>query len=196
VNAVWRIDRAQPDYGTHVWAGLTVADRSATFEGVWRAWQSDEAFRDFWIASLRGNPFDAYCWECPPVSQQNRSRHFECVFVSSPSLARTAPEPEVFEEHFRAGQCVVKFGNLGGDALLVVPCPTGPDDEYAHLAGFTRSAPAKQQHAFWQAVGDEMAARLNAAPTWLSTAGHGVAWLHVRLDSTPKYYRHAEYRRA
>ena len=196
MNAVWRIDRAQADHETHVWAGVTVADRGATFKEVWQAWQSDEAFRDFWIASLRGNPFDAWCWECPPVSEQNRSRPFECVFVSSPSLSHMTPEPDVFAEHFHAKQGAVKFGNLGGDALLVAPCPTGPGDEYAHLATFTRSAPAKQQHAFWKAVGDAMAARLDAAPTWLSTAGHGVAWLHVRLDSTPKYYRHVEYRRA
>lgn len=196
MNAVWRIDRAQPDHGTHVWAELTVSDRSATFEEVWQAWRSDEAFRNFWISSLRGNPFEAYCWECPPVSEQNRSRPFECVFVSSPSLAHMTPEPEVFAEHFRAKQGVVKFGNLGGDALLVVPCPTGPGDEYAHLARFTQNAPAEQQHALWRAVGDAMAVRVNAAPTWLSTAGHGVAWLHVRLDSTPKYYRHAEYMRA
>ena len=196
MNAVWRIDREQPDHGTHVWAGLTVADRSATFEEVWQAWQSDEAFREFWIASLRGNPFEAYCWECPPVSEQNRSRPFECVFVSSPSLVHMTPEPEVFAEHFRAKQGVVKFGNLGGDALLVVPCPTGPDDEYVHLAQFTRTAPLEQQHSLWHAVGDAMAARLNADPAWLSTAGHGVGWLHVRLDSSPKYYRHSEYMRA
>ncbi len=31
-------------------------------------------------------------------------------------------------------------------------------------------------------------------PIWLSTAGGGVAWLHVRLDSTPKYYGYAPYR--
>jgi hypothetical protein len=196
VNAVWRIHRAQPDHGTHAWAELTVADRSATFEEVVRAWQSDEAFRDFWIASLRGNPFEAYCWECPPVSEQDRSRPFECVFVSSPSLAQMAPEPEVFAEHFRAKQGVVTFGNLGGDALLVVPCPAGPGGGYGHLAEFVRSAPMDQQHALWRLVGEAMEARLNTDPTWLSTAGHGVAWLHVRLDSSPKYYRHAEYRRA
>jgi len=31
-------------------------------------------------------------------------------------------------------------------------------------------------------------------PTWLSTAGGGVAWLHVRLDTRPKYYRYNPYR--
>jgi hypothetical protein len=28
---------------------------------------------------------------------------------------------------------------------------------------------------------------------WLSTSGLGVAWLHIRLDSTPKYYQHQPY---
>ena len=196
MNGVWRIDRAQPDRGTHAWTGLTVVERSATFEEVWRAWQSDGAFRDFWIASLREIQFEAYCWECPPVSERNRTRPFECVFVSSPSLARMAPEPGVFAEHFRARQGVARFGNLGGDALLVAPGRSASGSNYGHLAKFVRSAPVDQQHALWQSVGEAMEARLNANPTWLSTAGHGVAWLHVRLDSSPKYYRHAEYRRA
>ncbi len=39
-----------------------------------------------------------------------------------------------------------------------------------------------------------MLARLNSKPVWLSTAGAGVSWLHVRLDDKPKYYGHAPYR--
>ena len=31
-------------------------------------------------------------------------------------------------------------------------------------------------------------------PTWLSTEGSGVPWLHVRLDSYPKYYHTDAYR--
>ena len=27
-------------------------------------------------------------------------------------------------------------------------------------------------------------------PVWLSTSGEGVAWLHFRLDSDPKYYQY------
>lgn len=34
------------------------------------------------------------------------------------------------------------------------------------------------------------------SPFWLSTAGMGVSWLHVRLDERPKYYRFQEYRSA
>lgn len=39
-----------------------------------------------------------------------------------------------------------------------------------------------------------MVARLGVRPVWLSTAGMGVSWLHVRLDARPKYYGFAAYR--
>jgi hypothetical protein len=192
---MWSIERIEPARGTHRWSGLANAGRRLTFEETWRGWQSDRSLRAFWIAKLSEVAFDAYCWECPPVHDGNRLRPFECVFVSSPALARMAPQPQAFAEHFRADRSVVTFGNLGGDAMLVAPCPEGPDGNYTHLACFTRTASQEQQHSLWQAVGEATDARVSAVPTWLSTAGHGVAWLHVRLDSSPKYYRHAEYMR-
>ena len=99
-----------------------------------------------------------------------------------------------FAEHFRPGCGAVTFGNLGGDAILVAPCPE-EQGNFAHLASFTASATAGRQDAVWRAVGEALASRMGPRPLWLSTAGHGVAWLHVRLDSSPKYYRHAEYLR-
>lgn len=57
-----------------------------------------------------------------------------------------------------------------------------------------RQAPEPQKHALWQRVGAAMQRRLSAKPVWLSTAGAGVPWLHVRLDDRPKYYGHAPYR--
>ena len=39
-----------------------------------------------------------------------------------------------------------------------------------------------------------MARRVGARPVWLSTAGAGVSWLHVRLDDRPKYYGCGPYR--
>jgi hypothetical protein len=34
-----------------------------------------------------------------------------------------------------------------------------------------------------------------AAPVWLSTSGLGIYWLHFRLDTVPKYYTYAPYKR-
>jgi len=190
---VWRIDSEQVGEDTIRWNRLAVVDRTLTFDDVARAWRTDEAFRRFWMDSLRGVPFDAYCWECPPVDEARYGRPFECVLIFSPSLARMPLDAGSFAEHFRPGCEVVRFANLGGDAVLVAPCPDPAGGNFGHLASFTATAPPSLQQALWKEVGRALDARIGARPLWLSTAGHGVAWLHVRLDSSPKYYRHISY---
>ncbi|MFE4105063.1 DUF6940 family protein, partial [Almyronema epifaneia] len=59
-----------------------------------------------------------------------------------------------------------------------------------------RSAPTQQVHALWATVGRRASQLLNEQgrqPLWISTSGLGVYWLHVRLDTFPKYYRHLPY---
>ena len=77
---------------------------------------------------------------------------------------------------------------------MVVPRPIAEPSAYGHLAAFVRGAPEAQRHALWQMVGESMARRIGAKPVWLSTAGAGVSWLHVRLDDRPKYYGFGPYR--
>jgi hypothetical protein len=88
---------------------------------------------------------------------------------------------------------------LRSDATMVSPCEAAGTslDTYTHLAAFLRGAPQEQIDTLWQTVGSAVAAELidrGNSPLWVSTAGGGVAWLHVRLDSRPKYYKHAPYR--
>ncbi|MEJ2577044.1 MAG: hypothetical protein P8106_10325, partial [Gammaproteobacteria bacterium] len=70
------------------------------------------------------------------------------------------------------------------------------DEHYPHLAVFLRNAPKDQVRALWLRTAEEMLRHVGDRPTWLSTAGGGVAWLHVRLDRRPKYYSHTPYRLA
>ena len=170
------------------------------YRDILRLWQDDEAFRTFFISLLADAPFAGYRWETPAVTTATADRPFEFVLLNAPGIERPA-EPLAFAEQFRAADAdrrVVAFPNLGNDAVLFVPCPSAgvPDSAYVHLAAFVRHAPAAQVHELWRAVGAAMEARLNARPTWLSTAGMGVAWLHVRLDQRPKYYGYAPYRDA
>jgi len=79
---------------------------------------------------------------------------------------------------------------------MVVPCPKGPIAAYGHIGAFVRQAPEPQRHALWELVGAAMQRRLGTKPVWLSTAGAGVSWLHMRLDDRPKYYGYAPYRSA
>ena len=136
----------------------------------------------------------AFRWETPGVTADTVLQPFEFVILDSPGLAR-CPDKGAFAEHFTGAEAgVAVFTNLGGDAIMVVPVPLGEPLAYGHLAAFVRLAPDLQRHAFWQSVGEAMARRIGAKPVWLSTAGAGVSWLHVRLDDRPKYYAFRSYR--
>jgi len=175
---------------------LTIHDATAPlpFAEVLRLWRDDEAFRSFFIAQLSAVPFVAYRWETPPLTITNIHRDFECVVLESPELV-TTPDVGAFAEHFpRAKNDIAVFPNLGNNALLIAPCPVDTHSAYGHLAAFIRHAPERQIHAMWQRIGETMLDRLTRQPIWLNTAGAGVSWLHVRLDSQPKYYRYAHYK--
>ena len=190
----WHCRIEELDYGTLRLHAVTTSDRIMSLDEVFSAWRESEPFRATWLSWLRTVRFRAFCWECPPACHTTGSAPFECVFVSSPSLSRMGTDANAFAGHFRAGCDIATFWNLGGDALLVAPCPEETGD-FAHLASFTATASPKRQDALWRTVGDALLRRAGAQPLWVSTAGHGVAWLHVRLDSRPKYYRHAPYTR-
>ncbi len=152
----------------------------------------DPALRAALTELLRASPHRAFAWEMPVVSAATADRPAELAILDSPALARVAPDPEPFSAQLR-GQRIATFPNLGGDAVLVAPSPQVAPDA-AHLAAFVRAAASDVIDDLWVAVG--RAARERArrpAPFWLSTAGLGVHWLHVRLDDRPKYYRHRAY---
>ena len=172
---------------------LLDGERPLSTHQVLQNWQTDETFRTFFINLLAEAPFDAYFWETPPLTTNRLERPFEFVLVHAPTLANVAAERRAFAKYF-SNELVVDFPNLGGDAHLVVPCPQSAQDAFAHLAAFSRSAPSAQQHAFWQRVGLAVMNGAGERPLWVSTSGLGVYWLHVRLDSRPKYYTYAPYR--
>ena len=143
--------------------------------------------------ALHDAPYIAYRWETPPLTSSNIAREFECLLHDSPDLEVPA-DPTDFSAHFKPGEDVVNFENLGADALLIVPCPVSDTTNYSHIGAFHRSAPSHQVHALWQTVASSVLARVGGKPLWLSTAGGGVDWLHVRIDDRPKYYRHIPWR--
>jgi len=175
---------------------ITEAGRRLSFAEVISLWQQDHGFRSFYSSLLTDAPYDAYRWETPAVSSSNVNRDFEFVLLNCPGLI-TDPDPNAFADYFKSNHVrddVVTFPNLGKDAILVVPLPTRPASEYGHLSAFLRNAPESQKDSLWRTVGEAMQRRVNEKLVWLSTAGMGVAWLHVRLDDRPKYYGYAPYR--
>ena len=83
------------------------------------------------------------------------------------------------------------------DAVLVVPtlCSSVDTKKYGTLCGFLRTAPDAQILELWCRVAKEAKFAINTGKfdqVWIVTDGRSVPWLHVRIDSTPKYvqYRH------
>ena len=158
-----------------------------SYSDVLSLWRDNESFRSWFIRLLADSPFKAFRWETPAVTTDTLNRDFEFVLLRNDSLSRRV-DATAFADYFDSSLEVVTFPNLGGDALLVVPCPMGDSSIYGHLAAFVRGAPESQLHCLWESVARAMMQRVCDRPVWLSTAGMGVSWLHVRLDDRPKYY--------
>lgn len=173
--------------------------RSLRYSEVLVLWQHDRGFRSFFISLLSHMPYAAYCWELPPVTRDSVDRLFECVIVDCPKLAGVEADQITFGSCFSratAGAGIITFPNLGRDALLIVPCPQNKISAYAHIAVFIREAPEIQKHAMLKCLGREIQHRIGEHALWVNTAGQGVHWLHVRLDSYPKYYSYQPYTRS
>lgn len=62
------------------------------------------------------------------------------------------------------------------------------------MASFVREARPDQQQALWSKVGLQLRERAaEDRPTWVSTDGTGVHWLHVRLSYVPAHFKYGPY---
>jgi len=142
----------------------------------------------------------AFFFETKGVSSDNASqKQFEFVLVKSNSFERAEanPDPNAFKEHLNCSasktMTVCSFWNLRSSAKLIAPRQQDGKQlkTFSHLAPFLRGASEEQKVQMWNLVTDEYLNILEergGEPVWLSTSGLGVAWLHFRLDKTPKYY--------
>jgi hypothetical protein len=182
----WRIEPSGHDTFI-VGTSAGPVSRAAFFTAL----ADDRSLRTALTETLRGSPYAAFAWETPPLSAVTADRDAGFAIIDSPHLARVAPDPAPFAAALAGCDRIATFANLGGDAVLVVPSPrTAP--AATHLAAFVRTAPPDVIDDLWSAVARAVANRRAAKidPVWVSTAGLGVYWLHVRLDDRPKYYRH------
>ena len=95
-------------------------------------------FADWYTEELAAFETAAFYWELPPLTSRALGQDAEFVLIEAPMVARFPPEQAPFESHFDRApdEEVIVFPNLGGDAVMVVPCPQGPDEYYPHLAAF------------------------------------------------------------
>lgn len=173
---------------------ITQSGVVCSFRTLIHLWKTNRAFRIFYNELLVTSPYEAFYWEVAPMVIDRLDDPFEFVLIDSQPLKNIAADSSAFRSYFTADQAVVSFWNLGKDAKLVVPCPRKADHHYGHLANFVRSGATEQIDVFWQMIGQEYEQLLGEEIKWLSTAGLGVSWLHIRIDSRPKYYRYRPYK--
>jgi len=154
---------------------------------------------------IADSPYEGVFFETPGVDAKSVSTTtMEFVLVNAPSLAQYAesrPDEASFAEHLGScskEQTVCAFDNLGRDARLIAPrkTPIGAKDAkvYSHLASFVWGATEYQIADLWRLAASEYLRAVQSEKTWFSTNGMGVAWLHIRLDSRPKYYQYAPFK--
>ena len=176
-------------------------DRTAdplTFRDVISLWRWNEHLIDFMCELIRTSGLQGYVWECPPVTQESLNRQFEFTLISTGKPYHNKADPSSFSEHFSdngSEDDVAVFYNLGGDATLVVPEPVGTLTDYRDLHRFLKNGSRGHKLALFQTLSETIKAELSDKPLWLSVAGSGEPWLHFRLDTRPKYYQYAPYRR-
>lgn len=169
-----------------------------SFRELFSLLESNTGFAEWYSRTIAGSDFTAFFWELPPLTIDTFENEAEFVLINSASLASLRPEPAPFESQFalHQGADIITFPNLGGDALLIVPTPIVAIKAYTHLATFVRNAPGSQVRSLWRSAAMAVHENLSHMPRWLSTAGLGVSWLHLRLDTYPKYYQFEPYKNA
>ncbi|MFK8007385.1 MAG: hypothetical protein AB8H03_13485 [Saprospiraceae bacterium] len=164
------------------------------FPQVFSLWKKSEAFQKFYNNILASSKYPGFFWEIKPMNQHWENEAFEFVLINSAALPKISANSQPFQKHFQTTDSIITFPNLGGDAQLIVPTPISDLANYPHFAQFVRNAPEIQKNKLWEIVSIEYQKRLNEKPQWLSTSGLGVYWLHLRIDSRPKYYHFQEYK--
>ena len=175
-----------------------------TFLDFFLALQTKSHFSEYFIELLKSSKYKAFFFECPALTIVNLAKPLEFVLTESSRLASvTKPNLDAFAENFQAEgssqSSVVVFSNLGKDATLVAPVPednTKRMSKYIHLAVFLRESTMHDSQELFSEVAKTALDKIQAqtgVPLWLSTSGTGIFWLHVRLDSRPKYYTYSKY---
>jgi hypothetical protein len=154
---------------------------------------NDKTFAIDFSKRLASQPVTAGFWECPAYSEGSANEPFKCVLINAPELAEASADSTAFRRKL-VGVAYDQSGvfpNLNNSATLISPQAKPAD--YSHLLSFVRKAQPRQIINFWATVSRVVLEKTSSEPLWISTSGRGVPWLHVRLDTQPKYYRHLPY---
>lgn len=174
---------------------LTVDGKHLSYLELLEHWEKDNNFLEFFLSLFKQSGFESYVWETLPVCNELLNQQYEFAIIKQ-QQSLSEPDYRTFKDYFdpkAPNSGVLAFPNLGNDAVLIVPSPLKEQANYSGLAEFFVHAPAHQQYALFRILAREIRLKLSDQKIWVSVAGGGVSWLHVRIDTSPKYYRYQPY---
>ncbi len=166
-----------------------------SFQQVFKRWSEDENFIKFYVKELIEINHQAFYWEHPALTKAYLTKDYECIIQKSRPLETLSANERAFSDYIFKDTSVEDFMNIGKDARLVIPTKQSTKDIYNHLGKFIRHAEETQILNVFKRLGKIIEKEIeNRAPIWLNTAGLGVIWLHIRMDTRPKYYKTDKYK--
>ena len=165
---------------------------------------TSKSSREAFVKSIISTGFENCFLEFPPFSSTDNQTGEKGEFTVTESKSFPKASWKPFADQLNPiikktpSQLVASFNNLGGDTLLISPVPLVKpehDSHSCHLMDFLKNGDADQVDALIKcmALNALLITERSTSNLYVSTHGHGVPWLHIRLSPTPKYYTHAPY---
>lgn len=110
-------------------------------------------------------------------------------FIKTNNLPKTQ-DYKLFNEYIikSKNKYATSFYNLSKSTKLVIPMPR-KNKNFSTLNNFCKNASKTHQQQFWKLVSNEIVKyKKNNKKVFISTHGLGVPYLHIRIESNPKYY--------
>lgn len=169
---------------------------------------SKEEVRNEFIRKIISTGYENCYLEFPPLHQPNGTPEKFAEFTVIESIQFPSANWLTFRNQLkslaeisskRKKYAVCYFPNLSGETLLICPVPTLDkkiDAHSGHLMDFLSNGDKGQVHELikmFALKSIELLSKDDMEKVYISTHGHGVPWLHIRLSPTPKYYTHKSY---
>ena len=135
-------------------------------------------------------------WEFPPYCSRTANNKAEFMLAKTCKFKKT--DSSSFDDHFidKSNNDVCVFYNISRDTkLITIKSEYDMSQTYmGHIGAFMNNAPIELKHKLLISIGEQMMSYTNNhCPAYLSTHGHGVPWLHIRISNKPKYYKNSNY---
>ena len=142
----------------------------------------------------------SFFWETKPIYKKNDKKNnilgmYKEKFIQSNKLEKLRQNYKPFSKQIKEAdnKYCLSFYNLDKTSLLIIPYPR-KNKNFSTLKKFIDNSSKLQQKKFWMLVSESISIMLKKHnKIWVSTHGLGVSYLHVRIDTKPKYYKTTEF---